>query len=725
MRKQEMTKLMPREVFRRMKSAQNIVVIGPTGAGKSTMIYALVNNKIVKFILVGVGKKNQTTIIPCNFMFDERLMKDEYFAICIKGKKYSFKLIHNKIMEMLAKLYVSNGYDVDETVDAIKEESLTEVWEPKGADYHLGRLSSEISVDDLKNIVKCALQIIDEAEDSFKARVNKLKKEPDKRTVGIDEVRSIVMEDMWNDIPLELKEEYQRWLEEIGEIIKRRLAECLGEDGQIGEVGEYSIERENEHNLPYGGDMLQHIFDPYEPYSLIVEDITLVCRPREELIEMFDDKIPLRFCLRDTMGLNQINMDSNSMKDALDIALNCSPDSILLLMSLEERNDVILNCCEAVSTKIGKAKKLDIPVNVIFTKADLAINTAITRADRDTVELMQADYNKYVLNAVAALEKDMKEYLALFDEESATWLSIRYLEEDIDPIQMALRNAGSPLVDKFKKIGLYNEINDLLYKTQMKILPQGIKSPLFVTVKNTERPAVDIVVNGEVLNKKFTQIQNILTEDKATVNGYQIIDKRRIHGRSVVRYVENLQIGLGYTTNAYVYGNFSINMKGMIKKILEANMPKFLTLYESTAITTLASNMEEVELDRLIQELDENEELTRFAFADVNPALIESFSSKDRKLQKLHLIFRHYFASSDKYYMVMDKVAFNMSYGNIEVRKMVNSFYDNPYLTYDETIRNIQAQFKAFFKSDAFMVMLADEIGNAMTELVNKMFVII
>ena len=108
MRKQEMTKLMPREVFRRMKSAQNIVVIGPTGAGKSTMIYALVNNKIVKFILVGVGKKNQTTIIPCNFMFDERLMKDEYFAICIKGKKYSFKLIHNKIMEMLAKLYVSN-----------------------------------------------------------------------------------------------------------------------------------------------------------------------------------------------------------------------------------------------------------------------------------------------------------------------------------------------------------------------------------------------------------------------------------------------------------------------------------------------------------------------------------------------------------------------------------------------------------------------------------------
>lgn len=725
MRKQDMAKLMPREVYRRMKSAQNIVVIGPTGAGKSTLIYALVNNKIVKYILVGVGKKNQTTIIPCNFMFDERLMKDEYFAICIKGKEYSFKLIHNKVMEVLAKLYSLNDYEVEETVEAITNEALAEVWEPKGADYHLGRIASEISIDDLKSIVERALLIIGEAEESFKSRVKKLKKEPDKRTVGVDEIRSIVMEEMWNDITQELKEEYQQWLEEIGEIVRRRLAECLGEDGQIGVVGEYSIEKDNEDNLPYGGDMLQHIFDPYEPYSLIVEDITLVCRPRDELVKMFSNNIPLRFCLRDTMGLNQVHMDSNSMKDALDIALNCSPDSILLLMSLEERNDVILNCCEAVSAKIGKAKKLDIPVNVIFTKADLAINTAITRADRDTVELMQADYNKHVLNAVASLEKDMKEYLALFDEESATWLSIRYLEAAIDPIQMALVAAESPLVDKFKKIGLYNEINDLLYKTQMKILPKGIKAPLFVTVKNTELPAVDIVVNGDVLNEEFAQIQSTLTEDKATVNGYQIIDDRRIHGRSVVRYVQNLQIGLGYTTNAYVYGNFSINMKGMIKKILEANMPQFITLYESAAIKTLADNMEEVELDRLIQELDENEELTRFAFADVNPALVESLSSKDRKLQKLHLIFRRYFASSEKYYMVMDKVAYNMSYGNAEVRRMVNSFYHNPYLTYDETIRKMQAQFKAFFESEGFMVMLADEIGSAMTELVNKMFLII
>ena len=723
MRKQEMKRLMPGEVYHRRKSAQNIVVIGPTGSGKSTMIYALVNNKIVKFILVGVGKKNQTTIIPCNFMFDERIDKDEHFALHIKGKEYSFKVIHNKVMEVVAKLYVSNGYDVDETVEALTEGALMEVWEPKGAEYHLGRVSSDIPVDELKRIVECALQIIDGAEESFKVRVNKLKKEPDKRTVGIDEVRSIVMEEMWNGIPQEVKEEYQSWLAEIGEIVKHKLAVCIGTNGQVGEVGEYSVEKGDV--LPFGGDMLQHVFDPYEPYSLIVEDITMVCKPRKELIEMFDDKIPLRFCLRDTMGLNQVSMDSNSMKDALDIALNCSPDSIMLLMSLEERNDVILNCCQAVSSKIGKAKKLDIPVNVIFTKADLAISTAINRADRETVELMQADYNKHVLDAVSALEKDVEGYLALFEEENATWLSIRYLEEQIDPIQVALKAMNSPFVEKFKKAGLYNEINDILYKTQLKILPKGITSPLFVTVNNTKLPAIDIVVNKDVLNREFSAIQKILVEDKATVNGYQIIDNRRIHGRSVVRYVENLQIGLGYTTNAYVYGNFSINMKGMLKMVLESNMPKFLTLYENAAIKTLAKNIEEVELDKVIEELDRNEELTKYAFIDMNPALVEKLSIKERKLQKLHLIFRNYFASSDKYYMVMDKVAYNISYGNLIVRERVDSIYFNPILTYDETIRSIQKWFKDFFGSEVFMDVLAYEIGKAMTGLINKMFVII
>ena len=128
----------------------------------------------------------------------------------------------------------------------------------------------------------------------------------------------------------------------------------------------------------------------------------------------------------------------------------------------------------------------------------------------------------------------------------------------------------------------------------------------------------------------------------------------------------------------------------MLKKVLESNIPQFLTLYENAAIKTLADNIDEMEIDNLIAELDRNGELAKRAFTDVNPALVDGFSSKEKKLQKLHVIFRQYFTSSDKYFMVLDKVAFNLSYGNNVIRKMVDSIYRDPAITYDETIRKMQ-----------------------------------
>lgn len=723
MKKQEIARLMPREAHKRIKTAQSIVVIGPTSSGKSTLIYALVNHQIIKFILVGVGDKCQTTIIPCNFLFDERIEKGEFFSIQIRTKVFSPKQIHIKVVEILAKQFALCGYEAEETISSIDSEVMLGILEPADAEYHLGKIVNEISIEDFKNIVNKALTIIEDAEESFYNRVKKKKKEPDKRKVSIDEIRCIIMEDMWNELPEPIREEYQNWLNSIGEKITQRLNICLGANSGVESINEFSVVEDD--ILPYGGMILQSLFDPYEPYSLIVEEMTMACRPRDELIDMFYDKIPLRFCLRDTMGLNQINMDNNSVKDALDIALNCSPDSILLLMNLEERDDVIENCCEAINSKIGKAQRLDVPVHVIFTKADRVLSNIINKADRKTVELTQADYTEHIEAAIDIMENSIEGYLSHLMESSATWLSIRYLEEKIDPIQCALKEVTSPLIEKFTRNGLYRKIDEILKETQMRILPKGVTSPLYVTVKDTGLPAVEIKIDPIVLSKEFNQIQEVLTKDKAVVNGYQITDTRRIHGRSVVRYYENLQIGLGYTTNAYVYGNFSINMKGMLKKVLENKIPDFLTLYQSEVIKTLADNMDDVELDKVIAELDENEQITQFAFADINPAIFDDLPLKVKKIQKLHLIFRHYFGSSDKFYMVIDRVAFNLSYGNDAIKKMTDAIYNKPFITYDETIRLMQENFKKQYGSPNFADVLAAEMSSAMTELVNKMFVII
>lgn len=723
MKKQKISTLMPKEAHKRIKSAQSIVVIGPTSSGKSTLIYALVNHRIIKHLLVGIGNKCQTTIIPCNFLFDERIQKNQFFSLQIKPKVFSSKSIHIKVIEMLAKQFVLNEYDVEDTISAIDDSIFSSVLEPEDASYHLERINHEISIQTFKHTLYKPLCHIEKSAISFSERVKSKKKEKDKRKVSIEEIRNIVMEDMWDEIPIEIQKEYQDWLLNIENIIKERLNVHLGTDNGTERINEYSIEKED--ILPYGGEILQILFDPYEPYSLIIEEITLACRPREELIEMFDDKIPLRFCLRDTMGLNQISMDNTSMKDALDIALNCSPDSILLLMNLEERDDVILSCCEAISSKIGKAKKLDIPINVIFTKADRVISNLINKADRETVELTQEDYKKHIIDAIASMEKSIDKYLTYLNQDSATWLSIRYLEENIDPIQMALKALGSNNIENFKRDGLYKKINTILHETQMRILPKGMTCPLFVTVQNTELPAVDIKINSSIISSEFTQIQSMLTQDKAIVNGYQITDTRRIHGRSVVKYYNNLQIGLGYTTRAYVYGNFSINMKGMLRKVLEQNIPDFLTLYEKEVIKTLTNNIDEIELDKIIAELYSNNEIIQHVFSNINPAIWDSIPPKEKKVQKLHLIFKHYFCSSDKYYMLLNKVAYNLSYGNNNIKTMIDAIYVNPNITYDKTIRTMQRAFKQLFGSPIFANLIASEISTAMTELVNKMFIII
>ena len=146
----------------------------------------------------------------------------------------------------------------------------------------------------------------------------------------------------------------------------------------------------------------------------------------------------------------------------MDIALNCSPDSILLLMNLEERDDVIENCCEAINSKIGKAQRLDVPVHVIFTKADRVLSNIINKADRKTVELTQADYTEHIEAAIDIMENSIEGYLSHLMESSATWLSIRYLEEKIDPIQCALKEVTSPLIEKFTRNGLYRKMGNHL-----------------------------------------------------------------------------------------------------------------------------------------------------------------------------------------------------------------------------------------------------------------------
>ncbi|GGA06328.1 hypothetical protein GCM10008018_60210 [Paenibacillus marchantiophytorum] len=720
MKRKEFARLSALEALKRSKSAPTIVVIGPSTSGKSTLIYALVNHRIIGFIKVGIGNKSQTTIIPCNFVFDERIEKDEHFAMHVRIKDFSVKDVHIEILEQLARLFTSNEMCAEDTLESIDENWFKSILEPEDASYHLGNIKDKISVDEFKESIADALDKIENIEPSFSERVKIKKKELTQQKVKISDIRKMVFEDIWETMETDLLGRYFNWLNTIGVQITNDLNNLLNSDRAIGDICEYSV-NENEAFL-YGGTILEKLFDPFQPFSLIIEDITLACRPRREIIDRSEERIPLRFCLRDTMGLTQIGMDSNSIKDALDIALNCSPDSILLLLNLEERDDVIAESCSAIEEKLSKASRLNVPVNVIFTKADRIIGNLINKADKDTVVIRQNNYDANILDAINMMENSIKQYLTRFSQDNLTWLSLRYLEESIDPIQLALKHHGSDRLVRFTPDGLYQNIDEMIRETQRRILPVGITTPLFVTAINADAPVIEMKLAGQLISNIFNLIKFNLTEDKATVNGYTITTKYALSGRSVVAYYNKLQRGQGHTTRANVYGNFSINMKRMLNNILSKEIRDFHTLFEVQAVSTVLDNLEATEVEHLVETFNKNQQYQELAFNNINPELVSGWSDKQRNTQILHRALRDYFSSIEKYNMVMDKVAFNLSYGNERIRKEIDKIYQKP-ISYDQTMREMQETYKNIFATQDFADIIAEEIGKAMTDLVNKMII--
>ena len=57
----EFISLTPAKVAKRSKSIPTICVIGPTGSGKTTLIYSILNHRLVGIIQVGIGEKKQTS----------------------------------------------------------------------------------------------------------------------------------------------------------------------------------------------------------------------------------------------------------------------------------------------------------------------------------------------------------------------------------------------------------------------------------------------------------------------------------------------------------------------------------------------------------------------------------------------------------------------------------------------------------------------------------------
>ena len=705
-------KLTALSALNRRSSAPQLVVVAPSGSGKSTLIYLLLNHKIIHYMKIGIGEKSQTTIIPCEFCFDERIADENNFAIQIIKKDYSSKNIHMSILTVLIDLFGKNDCNTEDTLDAFDEKVFEQIIEPEEAHYHLGQIRDYICLDDLKKALMPVLDYI--VKNKFKEKVKKRRDELKSKKVKLTEVREMIFEEMLEDMPEENKEKYYNWLNKIGDIIEEMLVKSVGNEVCLQKIVQYNL------NDKYDGiNVLETLFDPYSPYSLVIDHILIACRPRKELIDIAQTKspdFPFRFCIRDTMGLTQKGIDATSTKEGLESALNCKADTILFLLSLEERDDTLTECCRALFEKkkeLMNKSHLDIPLYVVFTKADRKVENLINKRNTGDLYINEETYTQNIQEVLADIEKMIHNYTEMLPLEKTCWLSMRYIKDSY--ILKSLE--GDKRKQNFEPEGLFEKIVDYSITTLRRTLPVGVKNPLFVTAIEPDKPAIQVSVDIEKINNEFESIQYTLCEETDIVNGYIISKKTpRLHWRSVDCYWNNLTIGLGHTTKASVYGNFSINIKRLLKRILTNVFDSFAKFDDYCAVRFTADNLEDDVLIEVVKTLSGNNQIE----ARMNPALGE----RNIALQRMYEFYVEYFMNENRFAYLIDRIAYDLSYGNPQLKDYLTNIYNNT-PEYDGAMRKLQDSFKVFFGSEDFTKILINELNQVMTDMVNKTFIII
>lgn len=703
-------KITASSALKRKSSAPQLVVVAPSGSGKSTLIYLLLNHRLIPYMQIGIGEKSQTTIIPCEFCFDERIENNETFAIQIIKKNYCSKDIHISILSVLMDLFGKYDCDTGDTLEAFDGKVFEQILEPEEAHYHLNKIKNEISLTDLLEALRPILNYI--AENGFEAKVKQRKNDLKSKKVKLPEVREMIFEEMFEDMPDNIKTDYVKWLDRIGEIIERVLKDEVGEEILQNPIQQYNLDDDDK-----GTHVLETLFDPFAPYSLVIEYISIACRPRQELIEIAkSQELPFRFCIRDTMGLTQKGIDSETTKDSLEVALNCKADTILFLLSLDERDDTLTECCKALAEKkdeLIKKRNLDIPVYVLFTKADRIVENLINKRNAGKLYIDENTYSENIQSVLTNIEEMVNLYADVLPKEEVGWLSMRYLKDSY--VLKALE--GDNRKRNFEPEGLFEKIVDYSMKTLSRSLPAEVKRPIFVTAIEPNKPAIQVQINPSMIKSEIDDIKYILSKNKDIVNGYVISDKTpRLHGRSVACYWNNLAIGLGHKTRASVYGNFSINMKGLLKRILYNAFASFTKFDENSAVKFTANNLEDDVLTEVLKTLLENNEMK----LESNPALGE----REMVLQALYEFYKKFFNDASIFALLIDRVAYDLSFGNPELKSRLTKIYNNT-PSYDGAMRNLQAYFNSFFGSEDFTRILVDELNQLMTEMVNKSFIII
>ncbi|NMA82714.1 MAG: hypothetical protein GX962_02495 [Epulopiscium sp.] len=422
--------LTPADVLERKGNIPSLSIVGASGSGKTTVVTNLLNPKIALYTSVGIGEKSQTTTFASNFILDARIDQEDIFAISIKSKKLDSKLIAGKIFEAVVDEFLDNGYEVENTIESLKDDDWTDIFlEPKDASYHLSSIKNKLDIEKLIALIESVLKNFD--EEDFEQKVAERKKILGKKTSKEKKLKRTVL------LSYALDPSVIEWVENIEEIIVKELEEIIGEVNPFNKTFSYVVEST-------GKDILKEIYNPQKSYSLVIDNIDIACKPRDEAVKIMkqkDSDIPLRMMLVDTVGVSQEGVDEDSLTMGVDRALNRSVNAIILIINLEEREDVIKNIFDSLNKKFNELQNKS-DVYILFSKGDKLVETKIDKR-KMSLKISQEDYNREIKTVLEEISEIIERYSkgVYSNVIGVRWQSLSYKDENIDPRILAIKSS--------------------------------------------------------------------------------------------------------------------------------------------------------------------------------------------------------------------------------------------------------------------------------------------
>ncbi len=550
--------------IRRQRSADTIVLMGPTSSAKSTVITELLPPVSNKLLGKNVGVTAQTTLLSTRLMLNARLTEDEVLVQCIPRRSSAY-------MDFIgqAKATISDAlYDQREEIESfeVNDKIIESILDPTDRRYHAYQFAFQHGLTSGLIVILGQLcqRIINDPEP--------LTKEADKRYKQIrikdqhikkrEVYEQIVDERFFTEC--EDEEKIRAWYTQLKKTVEDEL-ESLWTFPEIKTL----LGSPDGDEIPV---LIEKLYSKDSACSLVFEEVLYATSPAQLVREEYQRLDPtysertVKFNVLDTVGLTQSTQFRDDISDNMDVILSKDSNALLFLCASDEQPSVYETCLELLKDKEKKLAQK--PVTICRTKADIAIRNIMIdkwRQDHGTNTIADEQYPKYIKTAYQSY---CDEYLS---PDNAKAGGIKNCKIEL----LSLASDISSKMNPFLNNALDNKrIIHILFDLSARVEKSYEGGRLWLQSKDLIHYPLKVSCLLEQLAKTIGLAMTAQNNDNHKQYTQYIDAVGTFHGRSANCFRRKLQYGEGHETHATMFLDFRLYIPNIVARWLREALPK-------------------------------------------------------------------------------------------------------------------------------------------------------